>query len=300
MQIKQFEYVREIANCNSISKAAQNLFISQQTLSEALKLLETELGFKIFTRSNKGVTPTKSGEKFLQDLDRIMPIVYGWKELDETNHNSVKIFVQSILSELLSTSDLVLRVENVFNSTIQWETATQKDIFSQLEQEPLSIGLLHLAGFVRQQQQLQVLQENKDFVAHPICIDNMMIVLRADDPLSDKSYLKPKDLFKKTIIHNHNFSVSPNIQRILQYTQQEGYYLPQTMDVLTYILQHQNTFSYMPEAILKRNHLVENKKIITRYLESDLNQYIYLLYRKENATKYRAIVHEIGRFFTEV
>lgn len=73
MQVRQFEYVREIAATGSITQAAQKLFVSKQALSEMLKLLEEELGFRIFERSSRGVKPTKAGEKFLLDLENDTP-----------------------------------------------------------------------------------------------------------------------------------------------------------------------------------------------------------------------------------
>ncbi|MCI2059201.1 MAG: LysR family transcriptional regulator [Oscillibacter sp.] len=66
-----FEYVLEIERCGSISRAAQNLYLSQPNLSASLKGLEALLGYQIFTRSSAGVAPTGKGRAFL-DSARIM------------------------------------------------------------------------------------------------------------------------------------------------------------------------------------------------------------------------------------
>ena len=60
------EYALEIEKCNSISRAAQNLYLSQPNLSTAVKNLEKALGFSIFIRSNSGVTTTQEGRLFLK------------------------------------------------------------------------------------------------------------------------------------------------------------------------------------------------------------------------------------------
>ena len=54
-----------IADCGSMNEAAKQLFISQPSLSETMKELETEIGLDIFLRSNRGIVITPEGEEFL-------------------------------------------------------------------------------------------------------------------------------------------------------------------------------------------------------------------------------------------
>ncbi|NLK37179.1 MAG: LysR family transcriptional regulator [Epulopiscium sp.] len=65
MTFQQIKYVMEIAECGSINKATQKLFIAQPYLSSKLKELENEIGITLFTRSNKGVFLTEAGKEFL-------------------------------------------------------------------------------------------------------------------------------------------------------------------------------------------------------------------------------------------
>ena len=65
MTLQQLKYVIEIANTGSMNEAAKKLFISQPSLSGAVKELENELGFDIFVRSNRGIVITPDGEEFL-------------------------------------------------------------------------------------------------------------------------------------------------------------------------------------------------------------------------------------------
>ncbi len=65
MTLQQLKYVIEIANSGSMNEAAKKLFISQPSLSGAMKELESELGFEIFIRSAKGMILTPEGEEFL-------------------------------------------------------------------------------------------------------------------------------------------------------------------------------------------------------------------------------------------
>ena len=65
MTLQQLRYVVEVAKHKSMNKAAAELFISQPSLSNAIKDLEKEIHISIFSRSNRGIVPTPEGEEFL-------------------------------------------------------------------------------------------------------------------------------------------------------------------------------------------------------------------------------------------
>ena len=65
MTLTQLRYVIAIANAGSMNEAARNLFISQPSLSSAVKDLEEEIGVELFRRSNRGIFVTPEGEEFL-------------------------------------------------------------------------------------------------------------------------------------------------------------------------------------------------------------------------------------------
>ncbi len=65
MNLQQLKYVIATAEAGSITKAAGQLFISQPSLSNAIKDLEAETGTVLFVRSRNGVTLTKDGMEFL-------------------------------------------------------------------------------------------------------------------------------------------------------------------------------------------------------------------------------------------
>ena len=58
MTIAQVLYVLEIADCRSISAAAERQFISQSALSQQIQRLEGELGYPLFVRTPRGLTLT--------------------------------------------------------------------------------------------------------------------------------------------------------------------------------------------------------------------------------------------------
>ena len=65
MTLQQLRYIIMVADEGNITEAAERLFISQPSLTSAIRLLEVELSVNIFIRSNKGVTVTHEGEEVL-------------------------------------------------------------------------------------------------------------------------------------------------------------------------------------------------------------------------------------------
>lgn len=65
LTLQQLRYAIEIANCGSMNEAAKRLFISQPSLSNAIKELENELGITIFDRTNRGISISIDGMEFL-------------------------------------------------------------------------------------------------------------------------------------------------------------------------------------------------------------------------------------------
>ncbi|MFF2910361.1 LysR family transcriptional regulator [Paenibacillus sp. NPDC057934] len=65
MTLQQLKYVIEVASRGSMNEAAKRLFISQPSLSNAIRELEKELGITIFERTNKGISLSLEGAEFL-------------------------------------------------------------------------------------------------------------------------------------------------------------------------------------------------------------------------------------------
>ena len=65
MTLQQLRYVIGIAKVGSFNKAAENLFISQPSLTTAIRDLEEEIGIVIFNRTSRGVSLTPDGEEFV-------------------------------------------------------------------------------------------------------------------------------------------------------------------------------------------------------------------------------------------
>jgi len=74
MDIKAFEYVASIVKYGSLSKAAEELYISQPALSQYITKLEQTLDIQLFFREGRKLKLTPAGEVFMQDGSHILSL----------------------------------------------------------------------------------------------------------------------------------------------------------------------------------------------------------------------------------
>lgn len=70
MNFKDIRCAVAVARYGSITAAAEELYMAQPNLSRCIANLERDLGFTLFTRSKKGITPTPLGEYFLSEAEK--------------------------------------------------------------------------------------------------------------------------------------------------------------------------------------------------------------------------------------
>lgn len=79
MNIHELNYVLCIAKHQNITKAAQELFISQPTLSKHLKKLERDLNIKLFSRVDNCYLPTYAGRRYMEYASRVLALTQDWE-----------------------------------------------------------------------------------------------------------------------------------------------------------------------------------------------------------------------------
>lgn len=71
MNLKHAQYMMTILQEGSITAAAKKLFISQPSLSQMVKLVETNLGTAVFNRTTEPLSLTPAGEKYMEAAGQI-------------------------------------------------------------------------------------------------------------------------------------------------------------------------------------------------------------------------------------
>lgn len=89
MNDRELLYIKTIADTQSISKAAEELFIAQPSLSQSLQRIERELGTHLFIREPRGMKLTYAGEKYYLMAKEILDIYSDFKS-EITHINELK------------------------------------------------------------------------------------------------------------------------------------------------------------------------------------------------------------------
>jgi DNA-binding transcriptional LysR family regulator len=101
IKLSQLDYFRAVGHIQHVTKAAQQLGISQPALSRAIANLEAEVGIPLFEHRRRSIRLTENGEVFLRYVERAFAIIEDGlselKDLDEPKRGKVTIgFVRTL------------------------------------------------------------------------------------------------------------------------------------------------------------------------------------------------------------
>lgn len=194
MRLQQLIYFEKIIEKGSINEAAKALYLTQPSLSNALKELENEMNVQLLVRNKQGIIPTAEGREFLiyvrQILDQVNLLEEKFKNEPLRRQNfSVSAqhyaFVVHAFVELLRTVNA-----EEYNFTLR-ETETE-NIFDDLASFKSELGILYLNSFNRQV--LTKLFKEKGLEFTPLFHAKPHVFVSRTNPLVAKKSLKLADL----------------------------------------------------------------------------------------------------------
>lgn len=194
MTLQQLRYVIMVANVHSMNEAAKRLFITQPSLSEAIKDLEEELNITIFARSNKGVIVTSEGEEFLSYAKQILRQVELLEEKYLEGKNIKKKFGVSTQHYSFAVKAFVEMVKgfdmNEYEFAIR-ETKTY-DVLKDVSDGRSEIGILYVNDF--NEKVMKKLFKELGLEFHELVQCKAYVYLWKQHPLADKKLVTMKDL----------------------------------------------------------------------------------------------------------
>jgi DNA-binding transcriptional LysR family regulator len=115
--LRQLQYFVAVAEQGSVTRAAQNLSISQSSVTEALKELEGDLGVELFDRHPRGLAITHNGHQFLRHATKILASVAdartSFSRERSTTAGKLNIGVTSLVAGYV-LSDLLARYRRAY------------------------------------------------------------------------------------------------------------------------------------------------------------------------------------------
>ena len=193
MNIKQLRYIVAIANTGTFREASEQLYVSQPSMSIAVKDLEVELGFKIFDRLNTGVSLTIAGERFYEQAQSVLRDfdTFEAKYMSPaTLQHSFSIASQHY--DFLAPVSVEFSEKNPDIKNIRLFESTTYNILTEVSDGVSDVGIAYLnnqnrLGITRMLDKLDLdFDELMTFKTH--------IYLRQSHPLASKAFLTNDDL----------------------------------------------------------------------------------------------------------
>ena len=151
MTLTQLKYAITVAHARSMNEAARRLFISQPSLSSAIKELETEIGIDLFRRTNRGVSVTPEGEEFIgyarQVVEQYQLIESKYVE-KENQKKKFSVSMQHYTFAVNAFVDMVLPFGMEEYEFAVHETKTY-DVIQDVKNFKSEIGILYVNEFNR-------------------------------------------------------------------------------------------------------------------------------------------------------
>ena len=194
MRIQQLEYLERIVEAGSINEAAKRLFLTQPSLSNAVKELENEMGIQIFQRSSGGISLTAEGREFMTYSKQILDQVNLMNERYKNGQQRKQSFSVSAQHYAFVVHAFVELIKSVNASEYQFtlrETETQ-NIFNDLAKFKSELGILYTNGF--NQKIMQRLFKENNLVFTPLFVAKPHIFVSRYNPLTSKSSVNLSDL----------------------------------------------------------------------------------------------------------
>lgn len=194
MRIQQLYYIIKIAETGSMNEAAKQLFITQPSLSNAVKDLEKEMGIDIFYRNPKGITLTKDGIEFLSYARQVVEQAELLEERYKKTDSKRELFSVSSQHYAFVVNAFVslLKKTNMENYELFLRETRTWEIIDDVKNFRSEIGVLFLNHFNRDV--LLKLLDDNHLTYTPLFTAKPHVFVSKSNPLAQKETVTLSDL----------------------------------------------------------------------------------------------------------
>lgn len=273
MNLQHLQSFHMTAKCNSISKAAAILHLTQPGLSMQLKNLESELGASLLIRSNKGVELTEEGKVVFNYADTILAIEGNIeRDIKSVQQDRPKLIIGSCKSvgEYALPCSIFIFKKLYSELDINMEVANSTEVVEKLCNHSINIGII------------QDLPNENSIATRYIASDELILVGQA---CNNKTIITIEELKKLPLILREKTS---NARYLVENALQEKGVSTDELNVI-YSLNSPEAikssvsagkgFSFLPKLIVKN----ELKKVSLQHIQVDgikIKFNYYLVFRK--------------------
>lgn len=194
MTLAQLRYAITVAGASSMNEAARKLFISQPSLSAAIKELEEEVGVELFKRTNRGISVTLEGEEFIGYARQVVEQYNLIESKYILKENTKKKFGVSMQHYTFAVKAFVEMVKQFGMDEYEFEIHETKtyDVIEDVKNCKSEIGILYLNDFNKKV--LTKLFHESAVEFHELLKCHIYVYLWKGHPLASKEEITLKEL----------------------------------------------------------------------------------------------------------
>ncbi len=195
MIFQQLQNFVVVAECGSINRAAERLFISQQALRASINSLEQKLGFALLVRSSRGAQLTAAGQAVLEDARSILAISDGWRKYADptlATPETVEVLASTVVCNTV-LADVVKECRTRYPKLrIRFFHTRDDEMMATMDSN--SIGVIGSAPESIIAERIHPFAQRTDLDFDMFGMDRFCIYLNSANPLAGRPYLTTGDL----------------------------------------------------------------------------------------------------------
>lgn len=146
---RRCKYIKAIAECHSFSRAAQQLYVSQPSLSRFVRKVEDELGVELFERDSIPLGLTPAGHKYLEYIERFQALESAMKKdfasIKTGTINQLVIATLPFLGTYVLPKVIPHFAENYPSVNLQIDEYNNRELIRRVENRTADLALTNLA-----------------------------------------------------------------------------------------------------------------------------------------------------------
>ena len=222
MTLAQLRYAITVAGASSMNEAARKLFISQPSLSAAIKELEEEVGVELFKRTNRGISVALEGEEFIGYARHVVEQYNLIESKYILKENTKKKFGVSMQHYTFAVKAFVEMVKQFGMDEYEFEIHETKtyDVIEDVKNCKSEIGILYLNDFNKKV--LTKLFHESAVEFHELLKCHIYVYLWKGHPLASKEEITLEELEEYPCLsfdqgHNNSFYFAEEVLSTYDY-----------------------------------------------------------------------------------
>lgn len=221
VKLRQFEFLSALKEYGTISRVAQQLYTSQPAVSIAIKELETELGYPLLRRTNRGILFTDQGELVLEQAEIILKAVERIRQVASYSEGNLQGCLKvgglpHLCNTLLLNVQMELQ-EQFPQFSLMLEGQETVTLVQAVENGALNLAVIQMCDLVKDGFRQRMAREQLQY--RPLFTDRLTFVVASDHPLLLQKRITLEDL------RRYPFAVfgEGTNQHVLELTERTGY-----------------------------------------------------------------------------